>query len=82
MKNLVEILFCFFGNLFKVNEDLIRIINGERGHRERTRSSFYMHIWNRLQRIKSLKIVVESFDKNQFCYFYVQNLFLKLTGHS
>ena len=32
---------------------------------------------NRRQRIKSLKIVVETWDKNQFCYFYVvQNSFL------
>ena len=44
-----------------------------------TKSSFYMHIWNRLQRIKSIKMVVETSDKDQFSYFYVLNPFLKLT---
>ena len=39
--------------------------------------SFYVH--NRQQRIKSLKIVVESSNKNQYSYFYIPNLFLKLT---
>ena len=62
---------------FRMNEDLIRIINCERGRRERTRSSFYMHIWNSLQRIKSLKMVVDTSDKNQFSYFYILSPFLE-----
>ena len=68
---------AFLVNLFRINEDLIRIINCERGRRERTNSSFYKHTWNRLQRIKSVKMVVETSDKNQCCYFYVLNPFVK-----
>ena len=66
-------------NLSRVNEDLNRIINCERGRREQTRSSFYiyMHIWNRLLRIKSVKLDVETSDKNQ--YSYILYLFLKMT---
>ena len=75
MKNLVKYCFAFLVNLFRVNEDLIRIINCERGRRERTRSSFYMHTWNRLQCIKSVKMVVETSDENQFSYFFVLNPF-------
>ena len=45
--------------------------------REAQRSSLYMH--NRQQRIKSLKMVVETSNKNQYSYFYILNLFLKLT---
>ena len=37
----------------------------------------YMH--NRQQLIKSLKMVVETSDKNQYSYFYILNLFLKMT---
>jgi len=33
--------------------------------------------WNRLQRIKSVKMVVETSDKNQYSYFYILNSFLK-----
>ena len=36
-----------------------------------------MHVWNRLQRIKSVKMVVETSDKNQYSYFYIVNSFLK-----
>ena len=54
----VEVCFALLVNLFRRNEDLIRIFNCEPGRRERTRSSFYMHVWNPLQRIKSVKIVV------------------------
>jgi len=60
----VELCFALLVNLFRRNEDLIRKIDCERGRRERTRSSFYMHVWNRLQRIKSVKMVVETSDKN------------------
>ena len=77
MKDLVvDLLLCFaiLVNLFRINEDLIRIINCER-----RRSSFYMYIWNRLQRMKSLKMVVETWHKNQFSYFYALNLLIKLT---
>ena len=38
----------------------------------------YIHE-NRRQRIKSLKIVIETSNENQFSYFYVLNPFLKLT---
>ena len=72
----VEVCFALLVNLFIRNEDLIRIFNCKRGRRERTKSSFYMHAWNRLQRIKSVKIVVETSDKNQFSYFHVVSLFL------
>ena len=39
--------------------------------------------WNRLQRIKSVKMGVETSDKNQCSYFYVLNPFLKFSsgGH-
>ena len=37
-----------------------------------------MHIWNHLQRKKSLKLVAKTSDRNQFSYFYVLNSFLKL----
>ena len=46
---------------------------------KRTRSSFQMHICDRLQRIKSLKMIVETSHKNQFSYFSVLNQFLKFT---
>ena len=53
--------------------------DGERGRRRRScraqRRSFYM--FNRQQRIKSLKMVVETSDKNQYSYFYMLNSFLK-----
>ena len=75
MNSSVEECFTMLVNLFRRNEDLIRIINCERGRRERTRSPFYMHVWNPLQRIKSVKIVVETSDKNQFSYFYILNLY-------
>merc|ERR1719154_660041 len=76
MNHSVEVCFALLVNLYRRNEDLLRIINCERGHQERTRSSFYMYVWNSLQRIKSVKVVVETLNKNQFSYFYVVNLFL------
>ena len=36
-----------------------------------------MPIWNRLQRIKSVKMIVETSDENQYSYFYILNLSLK-----
>ena len=36
-----------------------------------------MHIWNRLQRIKSVKMIIETSDKIQCSYFDVMNPFLK-----
>ena len=68
---------AFLVIIFRLNEDLIRIIDCERGRRERPRSSFYVHVWNRLQRIKSVKMVAETSDKNQYSYFYIVNSFLK-----
>ena len=46
---------------------------------ERTRSSFYMYIWesSTTQKKKHLKMVVETSNKNQFSYFYILNSFLK-----
>ena len=32
-----------------------------------------MHIWNYIQRIKSVKMVIETLDKNQYSYFYILN---------
>ena len=79
--NLLSFLILAFSSLFRINEDLIRIINCERGRRRRPRwaprRSFYMH--NRQQLIKSLKMVVETSDKNQYSYFHILNLFLKMT---
>ena len=43
-----------------------------RGRHSKKKSSFYMH--NRKQRIKSLKMVVETSDKNQYSYCYILNL--------
>ena len=39
---------------------------------------FYMHVWSRQQRIKSLKMVVETLHKHKYSYFYTLNPFLKL----
>ena len=41
------------------------------------RSSFYIH--NRQERIQSLKMVVETLDKNQYSYFYILKPFLSKT---
>ena len=35
-----------------------------------------MHIWNRVQRIKSVKMGVETSDNNQCSYFFVLNRIL------
>ena len=52
--------------------------DNERGRRRRLwgaqRRSFYMH--NRQQRIKSLRMVVQTSGKNQYSYIYILKIFL------
>ena len=64
MNHSVEVCFAVLINIFRINEDLIIAS-------ERMSSSFYKHVWNRLQRIKSFKMVVESSDKNQYSFLFV-----------
>ena len=52
-------------NLFRRNKDLIRIFNCERGRRERTRSSFYMHVWNPLKKKIGKKKVWKILEKKK-----------------